>query len=71
MVSLKAFQVDDETIYAALDAEQAAVFYEQDTGRHVKKSLITAAAVGLGPWPASAKGSTGASAPLKDRGSVA
>lgn len=29
---LRAFHVDDETIYAALDAEQAAVLYEQDTG---------------------------------------
>lgn len=29
---LKAFYVDEETIYAALDAEQAAVLYEQDTG---------------------------------------
>ena len=31
MSALKAFHVDDETIYAARDAEQAAVLYEQDT----------------------------------------
>lgn len=29
---LRAFWVDDETVYAALDAEQAAVLYEQDAG---------------------------------------
>lgn len=31
-VSLKAFYVDEGTIYAAVDAEQAAVLFEQDTG---------------------------------------
>lgn len=29
---LKAFWVDEETVYAALDAEQASVLYEHDAG---------------------------------------
>lgn len=32
MQNMKAFHVDDETMYAAIDAEQAAVLYEKDTG---------------------------------------
>ena len=32
MLELKAYRVNDDTVYAALDAEQAAVLYEQDTG---------------------------------------
>jgi hypothetical protein len=32
MHALKAFHVDDETIYAALDADQASVLYMEDTG---------------------------------------
>lgn len=32
MLKLIAYQVDDETFYAAVNAEQAAVLYEQDTG---------------------------------------
>lgn len=32
MHKLAVYQVDDETFYAAIDAEQAAVLYEQDTG---------------------------------------
>lgn len=30
-MTLRAYQVDDDTIYAAIDAEQAAVMYERDT----------------------------------------